>query len=76
MRLTVKFQLCNSYSKVGDMVALFDDEELARSGANLKDPKAVAIVNQAGHFGYMSVNFQRKNWKNVLCYFFAFLQST
>ena len=64
VRLTVKFQFCNYVSGIGDMVALFNADELARSGGNLNHAKAICMVNLAGHFGSMSVTFQRKNLLN------------
>ena len=64
VRLTVKFQYCNYVSGIGDMVALFNADELARSGGNLNHAKAICMVNLAGHFGSMSVAFQRKNLLN------------
>ena len=80
VRLTVKFQYCNYVSGIGDMVALFNADELARSGGNLNHAKAICMVNLAGHFGSMSVTFQRKNLLNDIFFqmisFYAFLQLT
>ena len=80
VRLPVKFQFCNYVSGIGDMVALFNADELARSGGNLNHAKAICMVNLAGHFGSMSVTFQRKNLLNDIFFqmisFYAFLQLT
>ena len=58
--LAVKFRFSDCVPIVGDMVAIFDADELARTGGNLSFPKAVAMVPLEGYFGYQSVTFKRK----------------
>ncbi len=43
------------------MVALYDPDELARSGGNLNNHKAVTLIPQTGLYGSEEVTFQRKN---------------
>ncbi len=59
--LNIKFKFVDSVPVVGDMIALFDADQLACNGGNLSSPKAVAMVPLEGYNGYYSVTFQRKN---------------
>ncbi len=44
----------------GDMVALYDADEMERNAGRLDNPKAVAFVGYEGCRRYRSVTFQRK----------------
>jgi hypothetical protein len=44
----------------GDMVALYDADEMERNEGRLDNPKAVAFVDFEGCRRYKSVTFQRK----------------